>query len=93
MNKQDLVKVMAAQSGISKAAAGAAFDSLTDAIMAAAGRGERVTLVGFGTFYTSKRAARTGRNPRSGAPIKIPAATVPRFTAGAEFKETVNKKK
>ena len=56
-------------------------------------KGDRVTLVGFGTFYSSKRAARTGKNPRTGEKIKIAAATVPKFSAGTAFKATVNKKK
>jgi DNA-binding protein HU-beta len=68
-------------------------DSLTAAVVKAVSKGDTVTLVGFGTFKSAKRAARTGKNPKTGATIKIAATTVPKFSAGAGFKEAVSGKK
>jgi DNA-binding protein HU-beta len=93
MNKSELIEVAATEADISKAAAGRALDAVLAAVVKAVAKGDSVTLVGFGTFKSSKRAARTGRNPATGAEIKIAAATVPRFTAGAGFKAAVAGKK
>lgn len=93
MNKSELIDVAATEADISKAAAGRALDAILDAVVKAIAKGDTVTLVGFGTFKSSKRAARTGRNPQTGAEIKIAAATVPRFTAGTGFKAAVAGKK
>ena len=93
MNKSELIEVAATEADISKAAAGRALDAILAAVIKAVAKGDSVTLVGFGAFKSSKRAARTGRNPATGAEIKIAAATVPRFTAGAGFKAAVAGKK
>ena len=93
MNKSELIEVAAAKADISKAAAGRALDAILATVVKAVGTGDTVTLVGFGTFKSSKRAARTGRNPQTGAELKIAATTVPRFTAGAGFKAAVAGKK
>lgn len=93
MNKSELIDAVAQGADISKAAAGKALDAAIDAIVKAVSKGDSVTLVGFGTFKSSKRAARTGRNPQTGKEIKIAATTVPRFTPGAGFKAAVAGKK
>lgn len=93
MNKSELIDVAASEADISKAAAGRALDAILAAVVKAVAKGDSVTLVGFGTFKSSKRAARTGRNPQTGKEIKIAATTVPRFTAGAGFKSAVAGKK
>lgn len=93
MNKAELIEIAASEADISKAAAGKALDGLINAIVKAVSKGDTVTLVGFGTFKSAKRAARTGKNPQTGASIKIPATTVPKFTAGAGFKTAVAGKK
>jgi len=93
MNKSELIDVAATEADISKAAAGRALDAILDAVVKAVAKGDSVTLVGFGSFKSSKRAARTGRNPQTGKEIKIAATTVPRFTAGAGFKAAVAGKK
>jgi DNA-binding protein HU-beta len=90
MNKQELIDAIAKSADISKAAAGRALDGAVTAIKASLKKGQMVTLVGFGTFYIGKRSARTGRNPRTGAAIKIKAARVPKFRAGKELKDSVN---
>ncbi|SDH59137.1 MULTISPECIES: HU family DNA-binding protein [unclassified Nitrosomonas] len=90
MNKSDLIDAIAESAGISKASAGDALNGALSAIKAALKKNESVTLVGFGTFKVGKRAARTGRNPRTGAVIKIKAAQVPKFTAGKALKDAVN---
>lgn len=92
MNKADLVAKAAAEAGITKAQAATAIDSVVSGVTSALKKGSRVTLVGFGTFSTSQRKARTGRNPQTGKPIKIAAKRVARFSAGAELKKAVNKK-
>ncbi|HRK57397.1 MAG TPA: HU family DNA-binding protein, partial [Burkholderiaceae bacterium] len=79
MNKAELIDHIASQADISKAAAGRALEALVSGIRTSLKKGNSVTLVGFGTFAVSKRAARTGRNPRTGAAIKIKAARVPKF--------------
>jgi DNA-binding protein HU-beta len=93
MNKSDLIDAMATQAEVSKAAAGRALDAAISAITAAVAKGDNVTLVGFGTFKSAKRAAREGKNPKTGEKIKIPATTVPKFSAGASFKAAVAPKK
>jgi len=93
MNKAELIEVIAKEAEISKAAAGNALDAIIGATVKAVTKGDTVTLVGFGTFSTSKRAARTGRNPQTGAALKIAATTVPKFKAGATFKAAVAGKK
>ncbi len=91
LNKTELIEAIATGSEISKAAAGRALDAALQAIVSTVSKGDSVTLVGFGTFLSSKRAARTGKNPRTGEEIKIPAAVVPKFKAGSGFKEAVAK--
>ncbi len=90
MNKSELIDAIAASADISKAAASRALDGAMDAVKKALKKGDMVTLVGFGTFYVGKRAARSGRNPRTGATIKIKAAKVPKFRAGKALKSSVN---
>jgi DNA-binding protein HU-beta len=89
MNKNDLTDRIALSAGISKAAAGKALDSLMEGITSSLEDGDKVTLVGFGTFSTSERAARTGRNPRTGKTLKIPAKKVVRFKAGSKLADAV----
>ena len=93
MNKTELIEATAVEADISKAAAGRALDAILGAVVKAVANGESVTLIGFGAFKSSKRAARTGRNPQTGKELKIAATTVPRFTAGAGFKSAVAGKK
>lgn len=93
MNKSELVEAIAKSAELSKADAERALNATIDTVVKAVAKGDSVTLVGFGTFKSSKRAARTGRNPATGAAIKIAASTVPRFTAGAGFKTAVAGKK
>ncbi|MDH4215864.1 MAG: HU family DNA-binding protein [Gallionella sp.] len=90
MNKSDLVDAIAKSAELSKAAAGRALDATVDTIKKALKKGDTVSLVGFGTFKVGKRAARNGRNPRTGATIKIKAAKVPKFSAGKGLKDAVN---
>ena len=90
MNKSDLIESMASNAGISKAAAGKALDGMMKSITGELMTGGRVSLVGFGSFSVSARAARDGRNPQTGATIKIPARKVVKFKAGSELKESVN---
>lgn len=85
MNKADLIDKISKDADITKAQANAALDSFTDTVIATLKKGDRVTLVGFGTFSVSERAARNGRNPQTGAVIKIKARKVPKFKAGKEF--------
>ncbi len=90
MNKSELIDQIAKAAGISKAAAGRSLDATTSAITAALKKGSLVTLIGFGSFYVGKREARNGRNPRTGATIKIKAANSPKFRAGKALKDAVN---
>jgi len=90
MNKSDLIESMASNAGISKAAAGKALDGMMKSITGELMTGGRVSLVGFGSFSVSARAARDGRNPQTGATIKIPARKVVKFKAGSELKDSVN---
>lgn len=85
MNKAELISQMADESGITKTQANAAIDSFVGAITKTLKKGDKVTLVGFGTFSVSKRAARNGRNPQTGEVIKIKARKVARFKAGKEL--------
>ncbi len=91
MNKTDLIDKVAAGTGISKAQAGNAIECMVGGIAGALKKGERVTLVGFGTFAVSQRKARNGRNPQTGAVIKIAARKVARFNPGLELKKVVNR--
>ncbi len=90
VNKSELIEAMAKDADISKAAAGRALDAAVNAVQQALKKGQMVTLVGFGTFYVGKRAARNGRNPQTGATIKIKAAKVPKFRAGKSLKDALN---
>ncbi len=90
MNKSDLIDAMAADAGISKAAAKSALDSLTSNVTKALKGGGKVSLVGWGTWSVSARAARTGRNPQTGAAIQIAAKNVVKFKAGAGLSSAVN---
>lgn len=90
MNKTELIDAIAKEADITKAAAGKALDAATAAITQSLKKGENVTLIGFGTFKVSKRAARTGRNPQTGKEIKIAARKAPGFTAGKALKDAVN---
>jgi len=93
MNKADLIERVAQNAGINKTQAECAINSLVSGIQGDLKKGGRVTLVGFGTFSVAGRKARTGRNPQTGAPIKISAKKVAKFSPGAELKAAVNKKK
>ena len=91
MTKADLIEAMAKDAGITKVAAGAALDSFFDGIVKTLKKKDgKITLVGFGTFQVRKRAARTGRNPRTGQQIKIKASKNPAFKAGKALKDAVN---
>jgi DNA-binding protein HU-beta len=89
MNKSELVESMASAAGISKAAAEKSLTAFLDAVTDAMAKGDKVTLVGFGTFSVSERAARQGRNPQTGAAIKIPSRKVARFKAGSKLTDAV----
>ena len=90
MNKTELIEHIAAKSDISKAAATRALTSIMEAVKKTLKKGDTLTLVGFGTFSVTKRAARMGRNPRTGVALKIKAAKVPRFKAGKGLKDALN---
>ena len=90
MNKSDLISKMAGDAGITKSQATEALNSFLDATSGALKKGDKLILVGFGTFSVSKRAARTGRNPRTGAEIKIAAKNVVKFKAGSDLSSKVN---
>jgi DNA-binding protein HU-beta len=90
VNKSELIESIAKTADISKAAAQRAVDSMVSSIRVSLKRGQMVTLVGFGTFYVGKRKARPGRNPRTGASIRIAAAKVPKFRAGKALKDALN---
>ncbi len=90
MNKQDLVSAVADASGLTKADASKAVEGVFDTIAGALKKGDEVRLVGLGTFSVSKRKASTGRNPRTGAPMNIPASSQPKFKAGKGLKDAVN---
>ncbi|MFH0343298.1 MAG: HU family DNA-binding protein [Gammaproteobacteria bacterium] len=90
MNKTDLIDVVAESADLPKASAGRAVDAMVNAITKALKKNDEVTLVGFGTFSVRKRAARAGRNPRTGETIKIAASKVPAFKPGKGLKDAVN---
>ncbi|MDR9406109.1 MAG: HU family DNA-binding protein [Spiribacter sp.] len=90
MNKSELIDAVAQSAGLSKADATKAVDAFAGTVSSALKKGDQVTLVGFGTFTVRERAARTGRNPRTGASINIPASKVPGFKAGKALKDAVN---
>ncbi len=90
MNKTELIEAMAAEAGISKVAAGKALSGMMEAVKGTLKKGGKVSLVGFGSWGVSKRAARNGRNPQTGATIKIAAKNVVKFKAGSELKNSVN---
>ncbi|HIC90748.1 MAG TPA: HU family DNA-binding protein [Syntrophaceae bacterium] len=89
MNKGELIEAVAKDAGVSKALAGNVLDSVIGAVTKALKKGDRVALAGFGTFSVGKRKARTGRNPQTGKPIKIPAKKVAKFKAGAKLAKVV----
>ena len=91
MNKEELVKEISKKSKVSQKIAGDVLAAILDTVEKTVSKGKKVTLVGFGTFEPRKRSARTGRNPQTGASIKIAAKTVPAFSAGKKFKELVQK--
>lgn len=90
VNKSELIDAIAASADIPKAAAGRALDAMINSVTTALKEEDQVVLVGFGTFSVKDRAARTGRNPQTGAPIEIKAAKVPGFKAGKALKDAVN---
>ncbi len=89
MTKAELIEKIASGAGLSKADAGKALDTALNSIRSALKKGQKVTLVGFGTFSVTKRKARKGRNPRTGDIITIPATKVPKFTSGKALKDAV----
>ncbi len=91
MNKQELISAMAEKANLSKKDAEAALNAFVCAVEGALVKGEKVQLVGFGGFEVRERAARTGRNPQTGAEMKIEAAKVPAFKAGKALKDLINK--
>ena len=92
MNKEELVQEISKKAKVTQKEAAEVLGSLVETIQKTVAKGDKVTVVGFGTFESRKRAARTGRNPQTGKEIKIAAKTVPAFSAGKKFKELVNKK-
>ncbi len=90
MNKAELIEAIASKAGLSKADAKKALDAFVEATSDALKKGDRVALVGFGSFSVSERGARTGRNPQTGQPIKIAAKKVVKFKAGSELASKVN---
>ena len=92
MNKEELVQELSKKAKVTQKDANEILSALVDTIQKTVAKGKKVTLVGFGTFEPRKRAARNGRNPQNGKEIKIPAKTVPAFTAGKRFRAIVNGK-
>lgn len=90
MNKAELVAVIAEKAGISKKDAEAALKAFTETVSEELAKGEKITLVGFGTFEISERGERTGRNPQTGEEMKLPASKLPKFKAGKALKDAVN---
>ncbi len=90
MNKQDLISKIAQDTGITKSNAAAAVDSFIEGITKSLKKGQPITFVGFGTFKTAQRKARTARNPQTGASIKVPKRRVVRFSAGKALKASLN---
>jgi len=93
MNKAELVETISKKTGSTKASVETTLDAFMESVTTSLTKGDPVALVGFGTFSVSKRAARKGRNPATGAELKIPAAKVAKFAAGAKLKKAVNNKK
>ena len=93
MNKTELVAAIAEKAGLSKKDAEGAVKAFTDTVAEQLKAGEKIQLVGFGTFEVAERAARTGKNPQTGEAIKIPASKAPKFKAGKALKDTVNSAK
>ncbi|MBQ7183528.1 MAG: HU family DNA-binding protein [Clostridia bacterium] len=91
MNKTELIAAVANKTGITKKDAGDVLNAFLDAIKDAMASGDKVQLIGFGTFEAKERAARTARNPRTGTEIEVPAAKAPTFKAGKELKDSINK--
>ena len=91
MNKAELIAAIAAKTGDTKKAAEASVNAFVEAVTESLKKGEKVQLVGFGSFEVRKRAARKGRNPQTGAEMKIPASSAPVFKAGKALKDAVNK--
>ena len=89
MTKADLVNQVATKTGLSKRESNDALEAVLNAVQGALGKGEKVTLTGFGTFSVRSRRERMGRNPQTGAPLRIPASKVPGFTAGKALKKAV----
>jgi DNA-binding protein HU-beta len=89
VNKSELIEVIASKADISKAAASRSLEALIGAVRTSLKKGDSVTITGFGTFTATKRAARTGRNPRTGAAIKIKAAKVPKFRPGKALRDAL----
>lgn len=89
MHKTDLIDAVAAESGLPKATVAKALDATLEVIMSNVAKGDAVTLTGFGAFKATQRAARTGKNPRTGEALKIAASTAPKFTPGSVFKTKV----
>jgi nucleoid DNA-binding protein len=92
MNKEELVQEISKKASVTQKEASEVLSALIETIQKTVSKGKKVTLVGFGTFESRKRAARTGRNPQTGKELKIPARTVPAFSAGKKFKTIVNGK-
>ncbi|CDY78877.1 DNA-binding protein HU-beta [Caballeronia glathei] len=90
MNKQELIDAVASEAGVSKSAAAETIDAMLGVVSKTVAAGDSVQLIGFGTFATGARAARSGRNPQTGETIDIAAATTVKFTAGKAFKDAVN---
>ncbi len=93
MNKAELIEIIAKDADLTKVSAQAALDATIAAVVKAVTKGDSVSLVGFGSFSSGKRAARTGRNPQTGETLKIPASKTVKFSAGKTFKDAVNKRK
>lgn len=91
MNKSELIEILATKAGITKKTANTLLDTLIDCITQTVADGEKVTLVGFGSFEARERKARDGRNPKTGEQLIIPATTVPAFSAGKQFKDAVSR--
>ena len=93
MNKSELVAAVAKGAGLKKVDAEKALNTVIETVVATLKKGEKVQLIGFGTFESKKRPARVARNPRTGEEIKVPASKAPTFKASKTFKDTLNKKK
>jgi len=93
VNKAELIEAVAARTGTSKVAAAEAVDAFLDAVIGATAKGDKVAIAGFGNFSKGHRKARTGRNPQTGATVKIKATDYPKFSAAANFKDIVSGKK